>query len=121
MLSFGPGVPYISSMTETLQAHRDEPIPPRATPADEARVFHDIVRKITQEFGRLPDGVQGVDFRFGEDSTGAPAVWVLFKGPDDLKPSKDKIATMQRFAKEVTSEIFRSGSERWPYVEFAAD
>jgi hypothetical protein len=114
-------VTYISSMAGTAQTHRDEPILPGAAPADEARVFHDIVRGITQKLGRLPDGVQGVDFRFGEDSTGAPAVWVLFKGPDDLKPSKDKIAAMQRFANEVTSEIFRSGSERWPYVEFAAD
>jgi len=108
-------------MADTPQAHLNDPIQPGATPADEARVFHDIVRRITQKHGRLPDGVEGVDFRFGEDSTGAPAVWVLFKGPDDLKPSKDKIAAMLSFAKEVTSEISLSGSERWPYVEFAAD
>jgi len=84
-------------------------------------VFHNIVRKVIGKLGHLPEGVQRIDFRFGEDSTGAPAVWIVFKGPDDLKPSKDKIAAMQRVANEVRSEIFLSGTERWPYVEFAAE
>lgn len=80
-------------------------------------MFHDIVDKL----GRLPEGVRRVGFRLGEDSEGAPAVWITLFANDDLKPSKEKIAELQRVANEVRSEVFRSGSERWPYVEISTE
>lgn len=108
-------------MPDTPQAHPDEPILPGAASADEARVFHNIVRKVIGKLGSLPEGVQRVDFRFGEDSEGAPAVWIVLQARSDLNPSREKIAEMLRVANEVRSEVFLSGTERWPYVEIATE
>jgi hypothetical protein len=104
-------------MADIPETHPDEPMPSGAASGAEVRMFHDIIREI----GRLPEGVQRVDFHFGEDSTGAPAVWFTFRAHDDLKPSKAKIAAFQRVADEVRSKVFRRGSERWPYVEIVTE
>jgi hypothetical protein len=87
-----------------------------AASGDEARLFHDIVRKHRP----LPAGVLRVEFRFGEDSTGAPAVWIVFVAKDDLKPSGERIAAIRRVADEVRSEVRQTGSDRWPYVTIEA-
>jgi hypothetical protein len=94
-------------------------VPTAADPAsgDEARLFHDIVRKHRS----LPAGVQRVDFRFGEDSTGAPAVWIVIVANDDLKPSNERISAIRRLAEEVRSEVRRTGTDRWPYVTIEAE
>jgi hypothetical protein len=83
-----------------------------ASPA-EAKVFHDIVENL----GRLPDGVKRVRFRYGEDSDGAPATWVIITVSDDLSPSPDKVASISRVAKQIQNELLRSDTARWPYVE----
>jgi hypothetical protein len=88
-----------------------------AASGDEARLFHDIVRRR----GPLPAGVQRVEFRFGEDSTGAPAVWIVFIAKDDLKPSSESINAIRRAAEEVRSEVRRTSSERWPYITIEAE
>src|SRR5579863_9543625 len=100
-------------MIDTPETGPNEPALPGAASGDEARAIHEIVRKI----GRLPEGVQRVDFHFGEDSEGAPAVWITFVARDDLKPSKAKIAELQHVMSELRSQVIRSGTERWPYVE----
>lgn len=69
----------------------------------------------------MPAGVQRVDFRFGEDSTGAPAVWIVFVANDDPKPSSERIAAIRRLADEVRSEVRHTGSARWPYVTIEAE
>jgi hypothetical protein len=104
-------------MVDAPETHPNEPMPQGAASGDEARVFHDIVHKI----GRLPEGVQRVEFHFGEDSEGEPAVWITFVARDDLKPSKAKISELQRIINEVRSQVIRSGTERWPYVEIATE
>jgi len=104
-------------MVDTPETRPNEPIPAGAASGDEAGVFHDIIRKI----GRLPEGVRRVEFHFGEDSEGTPAVWITFVARDDLKPSKEKISDLQRIANEVRSQVIRSGSDRWPYVEIATE
>jgi len=88
-----------------------------AASVDEARLFREIVGRFTH----LPEGVRRVDFRFGEHSVGAPAVWITLVASDDLKPSKPKIANVQRLANDVQAEVLRSGSGRWPYVEIATE
>jgi hypothetical protein len=87
-----------------------------AESADEAKRLHDILRAV-----RLPKDVQRVEFRFGDDSTGAPAVWIVLITKDDLTPSKAKIADLQRAAEEMRSIVFSSESNRWPYVEIATE
>jgi hypothetical protein len=39
-----------------------------------------------------------VNFRFGEDSTGAPAVWIVFVANDDLKSSNERMSAIRRIA-----------------------
>jgi len=48
-------------------------------------------------------------------------VWITFVAGDDLKPSKEKIADLQRVTSEVRAEILRSNTERWPYVEIVTE
>lgn len=112
----GPAIldnPYrVYNMADTPKVH------PQADTAsvDEAKLLHDIVH----ERVRLPQDVRRVEFRLGEDSTGAPAVWIVFVAHDDLDPSKSKIASLQRVAEEVRS-IVRSETSRWPYIEIATE
>lgn len=82
---------------------------------DDVALLDDIIRSI----GRLPDGVEKVDFRLGEDSEGEPAVWIVVKAREDLNPSKEKIAALRRVANDVRSKVISSGSHRWPYIEIA--
>jgi|ERR1700722_9835922 hypothetical protein len=104
-------------MVDAPDSPPNETLPPGSATGDEAKVFQDIVRKM----GRLPDDIRRVEFRFGEDSEGAPAVWITFVARDDLKPSKEKISTLQRITNQVRSEVIRSGTGRWPYVEIATE
>jgi hypothetical protein len=104
-------------MVNTPETRSSEPMLPGAASGDEATVFHEIIRKI----GHLPEGVRRVEFHFGEDSEGAPSVWITFVASDDLRPSKAKIAELQRAMNEVRSQVIRSGTERWPYIEIATE
>ncbi len=104
-------------MADTPDKPPDDQSLTGAATVAEARLFHDIVRKV----GRLPSGVRQVRFRFGEDSEGAPAVWITLVAGDDLKPSKEKIGDLQRVTSEVREEILRSDTERWPYVEIVTE
>jgi hypothetical protein len=104
-------------MADAPEARPSEPMPPGAPSGDEAQVFHDIVRKI----GRLPDDIRRVEFHLGEDSEGAPAVWITLVARDDLQPSKEKISTLQRITNEVRSQVINSGTGRWPYIEIATE
>jgi hypothetical protein len=104
-------------MADSPNTRHDEEIPTNAATGAEAGLFHDIVRKL----GGLPPGVRRVEFHLGEDSEGAPAVWITFVAGDDLKPSKEKIADLQRITNEVRAEILRSDTERWPYVEIVTE
>jgi hypothetical protein len=106
----------ISDMADTPKVHPEETPQGSAASINETKLFHDIVR----EGVRLPEDVLRVEFRFGEDSTGAPAVWIVFVAHDDLKPSKNKIASLQRAAEEVRS-IVHSHSNRWPYIEIETE
>lgn len=104
-------------MADTSNTRHDEPPRTPAATGAEGRLFHDIIGKL----GDLPPGVKRVGFRLGEDSVGTPAVWITFVADDDLKPSKEKIAAMQKITNEVKAEIFRSDTERWPYVEIITE
>ena len=80
-------------------------------------MFHDIVRKT----GDLPPGVRRVEFNFGEDSEGAPAVWITRVADDDLRPSKQTLAEPHWYINAIRTQVIRSDSERWPYVEIATE
>jgi hypothetical protein len=88
-----------------------------AASGHEARLLHDIARRHYP----LPAGVQRLDFRFGEDSTGAPAVWIVFVAKDDLRPSSERISAIRRLAEKVRSEVRSAGIDRWPYITIEAE
>lgn len=107
----------IPCMVDAPETHPHEPLLRGAASGDEARLFHDIIRRA----GELPPGVHRVEFHFGEDSEGAPAVWITLVADDDLRPSKEKLAAIQRYIKEIKSRVLHSDSERWPFVEIATE
>ena len=84
-----------------------------AVSAKEDRSLRALVRK-----GKLPPGVHGFDLEYGQDSTGYPAVWVLFVADDDLKPPAAWIVQLSDLARKVTDDILATGTNRWPYVSF---
>ncbi len=88
-----------------------------AASVEEARLFHEIA----QGMGPLPAGVRRLQFRFGEDSVGDPAVWIVLVADDDLNPSKEKIAALGRFIDEVQAAILRSDTERYPYSQILTE
>lgn len=92
-------------------------IEPGAASGAEARMFHDIVKNL----GGLPPGVRRVDFQFGDDSDGTPAVWISFVADDDVRPSKEKIADLRSMMNKVRAEVLLSDTDRWPYVEIVTE
>jgi hypothetical protein len=87
-----------------------------AASVEEARLFHEIVKHHP-----LPPDVRRVEFRFGEDSAGAPAVWIVFVAKNDLNPTEATISAIRRVAEGVRSEVRSTGSERWPYIAIEAE
>jgi hypothetical protein len=106
----------VSNMVSTPKPPREEVVQSGSTSINEVKLLNDVVHARVQ----FPQDVLRVEFRFGEDSTGAPAVWIVLVAHDDLKPSKRKIASLQRAAEEARSVVHRE-SDRWPYVEIATE
>jgi hypothetical protein len=106
----------VSSMVDTPKPHPEEAAQSAVASVNEAKLLNDIVRARV----RFPQDVLRVEFRFGEDSAGAPAVWIVLVAHEDLKPSNSKIASLQRAADEVRSIVHRE-SNRWPYIEIATE
>lgn len=104
-------------MIDTPTRTPSETDPPPDASGDEAAALREIVRNIDH----LPDGVRRVEFHFGEDSEGAPAVWITFVAQEDLKPSKAKMAELRRVMHDVRSKVIQSGTGRWPFLEIATE
>lgn len=68
--------------------------------------------------GRLPEGVRGVEAKYGTDSGGEPAIWLIVDVDDDAAPSEDKLDRFNRFALSMKSKLLAAGVEAWPYVQF---
>ncbi len=106
----------VSNMVSTPKPPREDAVQSGLASINEVKLLNDAVHARV----RFPQDVLRVEFRFGEDSTGAPAVWIVLVARDDLKPSRRKIAGLQRAAEEVRS-VVHGESDRWPYVEIATE
>jgi hypothetical protein len=104
-------------MDDIPETRSAAPMPRGAAPLNEDQVFRDIIGRI----GRLPEGVRRVEYRLGEDSVGAPAVWFTFISRDDLNPSEEKMDEFQRIGDVVRDEVMRSDSNRWPFIEIVTE
>ena len=82
---------------------------------EQAKLLHRLITK-----RRFPSTVRGLQLKFGEDSTSDPALWVIFLVDNDLMPSDEKIAELNNFATEVSSDLIQQHLPVWPYVSFRA-
>jgi hypothetical protein len=84
------------------------------------RLATDADRRLVQETidryeARRPDGVRRVDFAFGEDWTGAPAVYIDLIVDKNVRPTMDKARELNDFVKLIHDDIIDSKFEFWPY------
>lgn len=66
---------------------------------------------------RKPTEVKGVDWEFGEDSTGDPAVWIFLKLDHD-DPSPEAVKKLSDYVSALTHKILDQDTEYWPFVRF---
>jgi hypothetical protein len=85
----------------------------KRTSNGETRKIRSVVRA-----HRFPPGVRRFEVEYGEDSTGAPAVWIWFIVDDDPDLSDAKLSQLNEFVRSVTFDLLDSGVEHWPYIHF---
>jgi hypothetical protein len=90
-------------------------MPQQATrPPTEADRRH-VQQIIDRHAMELPEGVRRIEFAFGEDWTGYPAVYVnLFVDPN-MQPTKEKIRQLNDYIKILHNDIIETEIGFWPY------
>lgn len=81
--------------------------------SQEAARIHEVVREIAQ-----PEGFGTFHIRYGEDSTGDPAVWVWIMLRPDQPTDKDSIGTLVSLRNRVKAALLDAGIQRIPYIRF---
>jgi hypothetical protein len=90
-------------MTETsADSHQDED--PGAATGEEARFFGNL----PQQTGEWPDGVEKVEYRFGEDSDGSPAVWITIIARNELSPSRKTVDELTTYSNKLRKAVLNS-------------
>jgi hypothetical protein len=84
-------------------------------PPEEVRQIQKVVKN-----HRFPADVQAVEVNFGRDWTGAPAAWIRFRVEDDVNPSEQKIARLNKFANSIRDALLKTYPTYWPYIDFHA-
>jgi hypothetical protein len=83
------------------------------SPTDaERRHVQEIIHRHEAE---RPEGVRRVEFTFGEDWTGHPAVYVNLFVNKGLQPTKDKIRELNDYVKILHDDIINEKVGFWPY------
>lgn len=77
----------------------------------------ETVRRILNRWQKPPN-VRDVDWEFGEDSAGEPALWIWLIVDDDPQPSAQSITGLNRFVTDIRGDLLRAGLRYWPYVRF---
>ena len=67
---------------------------------------------------KFPRGFVSWESRFGQDSSGDPAVWIWVIVDDDAADDPGFTAESTRVSREIREALQRTGSDRWPYVRF---
>jgi hypothetical protein len=97
--------------TDTLSDVLGNPDEPSLTKLFKDRYAGGLVSKITKR----------VEFRFGEDSDGSPAVWITIVANADLHPPEAKIEALRRAAEALRTDVLNSENKRWPYVQIKTE
>jgi hypothetical protein len=83
-----------------------------AASGKEAQQLQEVLRRHRP----WPKGVERVQLRYGEDSEGSPAVWIVFVASNNMETSKEALAAIRHAAEELRSDIRQTGTVRWPYI-----
>jgi hypothetical protein len=86
---------------------------PRAPTEAERRTIQEIIDR----HDRRPAGVRRIEFAFGKDWSGDPAVHLAIIVDKDIQPTKEKIAELNNFTKKLLDEIIDSDIDFWSYAK----
>jgi hypothetical protein len=64
----------------------------------------------------LMDGIENVRVELGEDQTGDPAMWLVFRLRPDLNFDMEMAKRFNRYAAVIQTKILHSGLTRFPYT-----
>jgi hypothetical protein len=75
-----------------------------------------LVRETIDRYeAKRPDGVRRVDFTFGEDWTGDPAVYIDLIVDKSVKPTMEKAQELNDFVRLIHNDLIDGNFEFWPY------
>lgn len=81
----------------------------------ETRLVHEIVGR-----HELPPEFDRVQFKFGLDHTGDPALRLVFSLKPHLRPTVATHEALHRFTDKVRPELYEAGVERFVYAQLAS-
>jgi hypothetical protein len=64
----------------------------------------------------LMDGIENVRVELGEDQTGDPAMWLVFRLRPDLNFDREMARRFNEYAAVIQTKILHSGLTRFPYT-----
>jgi hypothetical protein len=64
----------------------------------------------------LMDGIENVRVELGEDQTGDPAMWLVFRLQPGLKFDNEMARRFNEYAAVIQTKILHSGLTRFPYT-----
>jgi hypothetical protein len=64
----------------------------------------------------LMDGIESIRVELGEDQTGDPAMWLVFRLQSDLKFDRETVRRFNDYAAIIQTKILHSGLKRFPYT-----
>jgi hypothetical protein len=63
-----------------------------------------------------PEEVRDVTYEAGEDSEGAPVIWIWVVTDDDVSPSSDRIRRLTDYSTNIRDWLLDNGVKHWPHV-----
>lgn len=83
----------------------------QATPEAQKDQAQNILRRL-----QLPPEISDIDVRLGTDTSGEPALWLVFHVRPGIETGKSEVEKLTRFTYEVQSKIFDDGILLFPYT-----
>ena len=64
----------------------------------------------------MMEGVESVRVEFGEDHTGDPSMWLVFRLQPNLNFDMEKASQFNEYAAIIQTKILHGGLKRFPYT-----
>jgi len=85
------------------------------TAEDQDQLEKSKAEQFAAEVPRMP-GVEDIRVELGEDNTGDPAMWLVFRLSANLKFDLDVARQFNAYAAIIQTKILHSGLTRFPYT-----